>query len=69
MLLATKYHCSVILNLMSTKFYFFHLQPDEIFVQTLDGDDISTPPPAKKLKKSQCTPLFMNAYKLRSKKL
>ena len=54
---------------MSTKFYFSHLQPDEIFVQTLDGDDISTPPPAKKLKKSQCTPLFMNAYKLRSKKL
>ena len=54
---------------MPTKFYFSHLQPDEIFVQSFDGDDISTPPPAKKLKKSQCTPLFINAYKLRSKKL
>ncbi|XP_052716742.1 methylthioribulose-1-phosphate dehydratase-like isoform X2 [Crassostrea angulata] len=28
-------------------------QPDDMFVQTIDDEDISTPPPAKKLKKSQ----------------
>jgi hypothetical protein len=36
-----------------------------MFVQTIDDEDISVPPPAKKLKKSQCTPLFMCAYKMR----
>lgn len=40
-------------------------QPDDMFVQTIDDEDISTPPPAKKLKKSQCTPLFMCAYRMR----
>ncbi|KAK3581581.1 hypothetical protein CHS0354_031930 [Potamilus streckersoni] len=38
------------------------IQPEDLFVQTVDEEDISGPPPAKKLKKSQCTPLFMNAY-------
>lgn len=38
-----------------------------MFVQTIDDEDISTPPPAKKLKKSQCTPLFMCAYRMRGK--
>jgi len=31
----------------------------------IDEKDISCPPPQKKLKKSQCTPLFMNAYTMR----
>jgi len=33
-----------------------------MFVQTIDDRDLEGPPPVKKLKKSQCTPLFMNAY-------
>ena len=40
------------------------LQPDDLFVQTIDNVDVEVPPPAKKLKKSQCTPLFMAAYKI-----
>lgn len=41
------------------------IQPDDLFVQTIEEKDVEVPPPAKKLKKSQCTPLFMNAYNLR----
>ncbi|XP_069132762.1 methylthioribulose-1-phosphate dehydratase-like [Argopecten irradians] len=41
------------------------IQPEDLFVQTIDDEDISGPPPSKKLKKSQCTPLFMNAYTMR----
>ncbi|KAK3103996.1 hypothetical protein FSP39_023511 [Pinctada imbricata] len=41
------------------------IQSDELFVQTLDDEDLAGPPPAKKLKKSQCTPLFMCAYRTR----
>lgn len=33
-----------------------------MFVQTISGEDLELPPPEKKLKKSQCTPLFMCAY-------
>ncbi|XP_043478883.1 methylthioribulose-1-phosphate dehydratase isoform X1 [Leptopilina heterotoma] len=40
--------------------------PDEIFVQNMEGQDLELPPVEKKLKKSQCTPLFMNAYRLRN---
>jgi len=36
----------------------------DLFVQTMNGDDVSTPKNAA-LCKSQCTPLFMNAYTLR----
>lgn len=39
--------------------------PEELFVQNISGEDLDGPPPAKKLKKSQCTPLFMNAYTMR----
>ncbi|KAG7299159.1 hypothetical protein JYU34_017699 [Plutella xylostella] len=39
------------------------MQPDDLFVQTIDGADLELPPPEKKLKKSQCTPLFMVAYR------
>ncbi|KAL5007204.1 hypothetical protein ScPMuIL_016010 [Solemya velum] len=42
-----------------------NIQPEDLFVQTMEGEDISGPPPHKKLKKSQCTPLFMNAFTLR----
>ncbi|XP_048242388.1 methylthioribulose-1-phosphate dehydratase-like [Haliotis rufescens] len=42
------------------------IQPDDLFVQTIDNKDITEPPPSKKLKKSQCTPLFMNAYTMRN---
>jgi methylthioribulose-1-phosphate dehydratase len=42
------------------------IEPEDLFVQTIDGVDVETPPTEKHLKKSQCTPLFMNAYKLRN---
>lgn len=42
------------------------IQPDDLFVQDVDGVDLELPPPEKKLKKSQCTPLFMCAYKMRN---
>lgn len=35
---------------------------DEMFVQDINGKDLELPPSDKKLKKSQCTPLFMCAY-------
>uniref|UniRef100_A0A1B6EYI9 Probable methylthioribulose-1-phosphate dehydratase n=1 Tax=Cuerna arida TaxID=1464854 RepID=A0A1B6EYI9_9HEMI len=38
--------------------------PEHLFVQDIDGNDIETPP--TNLKKSQCTPLFMCAYKARN---
>nr|CAG4642021.1 EOG090X0D1G [Eurycercus lamellatus] len=38
------------------------IKPDELFVQDMNGKDLKLPPPAKALKKSQCTPLFMCAY-------
>ncbi|XP_068615985.1 methylthioribulose-1-phosphate dehydratase isoform X1 [Brachionichthys hirsutus] len=41
------------------------IQPDDLFVCDADGTDISCPPAWKALKKSQCTPLFMNAYAMR----
>jgi len=40
--------------------------PDDLFIQNMDGEDIQTPPEYKKLSKSQCTPLFMVAYKKRN---
>ena len=42
---------------------YFPLQPEDLFVQTIDNIDVEGPPPDKKLKKSECTPLFMAAYK------
>ena len=39
--------------------------PEDLFVQTIKNEDLDGPPPQKKLKKSQCTPLFMNAYTMR----
>ncbi|XP_060578334.1 methylthioribulose-1-phosphate dehydratase-like, partial [Ruditapes philippinarum] len=38
------------------------IHSEDLFVQTIEDKDLDGPPPAKKLKKSQCTPLFMNAY-------
>lgn len=42
------------------------IQPDDLFIQNMEGDDIQTPPEYKKLSKSQCTPLFMVAYRKRN---
>ncbi|KAK4874694.1 hypothetical protein RN001_014054 [Aquatica leii] len=42
------------------------IQPNDMFVQDIHGKDIELPPPDKKLKKSQCTPLFMCAYTKRN---
>jgi len=42
------------------------IQPDDLFVLTPEGKVISSPPPERGLKPSQCTPLFFNAYRLRS---
>ncbi|KAF6205458.1 hypothetical protein GE061_019631 [Apolygus lucorum] len=39
---------------------------DDLFVQDINGKDIELPHPSKKLKKSQCTPLFMCAYTARN---
>lgn len=41
------------------------IKPEDLFVVNIKGDVTCEPPPQKKLKKSQCTPLFMNAYTLR----
>ncbi|XP_042670646.1 methylthioribulose-1-phosphate dehydratase [Centrocercus urophasianus] len=41
------------------------IQPEDMFVCDMNEQDISGPPAHKKLKKSQCTPLFMNAYTMR----
>ncbi|GAB6030697.1 hypothetical protein CHUAL_007550 [Chamberlinius hualienensis] len=38
------------------------ISPDDLFVQNIDGEDLHLPSSERKLKKSQCTPLFMNAY-------
>ncbi|XP_055405282.1 methylthioribulose-1-phosphate dehydratase isoform X3 [Bubalus kerabau] len=43
------------------------IQPEDMFVCDINEKDISGPPPSKNLKKSQCTPLFMNAYTMRGK--
>jgi len=40
------------------------MEPHHLFVQDIDGNDIGPQPPGG-LKKSQCTPLFMCAYKTR----
>ncbi|XP_055911224.1 probable methylthioribulose-1-phosphate dehydratase [Eupeodes corollae] len=41
------------------------IQPEDLFVQDIDGKDIQLPPEYKKLTKSQCTPLFMLSYRHR----
>lgn len=40
--------------------------PEDLFVQNIQGKDLELPPAEKNLKKSQCTPLFMCAYKERN---
>nr|XP_042895226.1 methylthioribulose-1-phosphate dehydratase [Parasteatoda tepidariorum] len=42
------------------------IQPSDIFVTDLEGCVTKSPDPEKKLKISECTPLFMNAYRLRN---
>jgi len=38
------------------------IQPEDMFVYTLDGKEKNCPPPAKGFKASQCTPLFFAAF-------
>ncbi|XP_037810739.1 probable methylthioribulose-1-phosphate dehydratase [Lucilia sericata] len=40
--------------------------PEDLFVQDEEGKDIQIPPDYKHLSKSQCTPLFMLAYRHRN---
>lgn len=42
------------------------IQIDDMFIQNMEGDDLVVPAEYKKLKKSQCTPLFMVAYRERN---
>jgi len=39
------------------------LQPDDIFILNLKGEEVIVPSPEKKLIKSQSTIIFMSAYK------
>ncbi|CAD7014256.1 unnamed protein product [Ceratitis capitata] len=41
------------------------MEPEDLFVQDDEGKDIQLPPDYKMLTKSQCTPLFMLAYRHR----
>uniref|UniRef100_A0A8C5L908 Class II aldolase/adducin N-terminal domain-containing protein n=1 Tax=Jaculus jaculus TaxID=51337 RepID=A0A8C5L908_JACJA len=41
------------------------IHPEDLFVCDINEKDLSGPPASKKLQKSQCTPLFMNAYTMR----
>lgn len=41
------------------------MKSEDLFVQNMDDEDLELPPITKKLKKSQCTPLFMLAYRER----
>lgn len=52
-------------KLSQSKIISLFLQPEDMFVCDINEQDISGPPLHKKLKKSQCTPLFMNAYTMR----
>lgn len=42
------------------------ISPDEMFIHDIVGTVKATPPLEKKLKPSQCTPLFMCAYTSRN---
>ncbi|KAL5239216.1 hypothetical protein ACI65C_006626 [Semiaphis heraclei] len=42
------------------------IEPDDLFVQNLKGEDIMVPNAEKKLSKSQCTPIFMCSYNERN---
>jgi len=42
------------------------VKADHLFIQTLDGSEIFAPATNLGMKKSQCTPLFMNAYTMRN---
>ncbi|XP_073996570.1 methylthioribulose-1-phosphate dehydratase isoform X1 [Rhodnius prolixus] len=39
---------------------------EDLFIQDIHGNDLEIPAPEKKLKKSQCTPLFMCIYNARN---
>jgi len=41
------------------------IKSEDMFVLNIDGETLESPPHEKNLKKSECTPLFMNAFQLR----
>ncbi|XP_029636050.1 methylthioribulose-1-phosphate dehydratase isoform X1 [Octopus sinensis] len=41
------------------------IKSEDLFIVNIDGETTEEPPPPKKLKISQCTPLFMNAFTIR----
>ncbi|XP_069077941.1 methylthioribulose-1-phosphate dehydratase isoform X1 [Pleurodeles waltl] len=41
------------------------MEPEDLFVCDMEERDLCSPPAYKNLRKSQCTPLFMNAYTMR----
>ncbi|XP_032222586.1 probable methylthioribulose-1-phosphate dehydratase [Nematostella vectensis] len=41
------------------------IQPEDLFIHDSEDKEIAHPPPEKKLKRSQCVPLFMFAYSMR----
>ncbi|PIK55032.1 putative methylthioribulose-1-phosphate dehydratase [Apostichopus japonicus] len=41
------------------------IQPDDLFVTNLNGDELDGPPKEKKLRRSQCARLMMTAYQKR----
>ncbi|XP_078540439.1 methylthioribulose-1-phosphate dehydratase isoform X2 [Lissotriton helveticus] len=41
------------------------MEPEDLFVCDMEERDLCCPPEYKNLRKSQCTPLFMNAYTMR----
>ncbi|XP_050437577.1 probable methylthioribulose-1-phosphate dehydratase isoform X2 [Adelges cooleyi] len=38
------------------------MEPEDLFVQDVNGEDVQCPPPEKQFTKSQCTPIFMCSY-------
>lgn len=54
------------LLLLMRKKNFFLFKPEDLFVQKINGDIVCRPPDYKNYKRSQCTPLFMNAYTMRN---
>lgn len=42
------------------------IKEDDMFVIDINGNSLNEPLPSRKLKRSECTPLFLNAYRLRN---
>ncbi|XP_055682256.1 probable methylthioribulose-1-phosphate dehydratase isoform X3 [Lutzomyia longipalpis] len=60
------YYCSEEIYIAPSGVQKERILPEDLFIQNIDGEDLQLPPEYKKLSKSQCTPLFMLAYKHRN---